>query len=405
MKKAGPLAGVKILDVTSTFLGPYCALLLAQMGADVIKVEPQSGDVVRTVGPSRNTGMAATFVLLNEGKRSISLDLSTAQGRSVMERLASQSDVVVHNMRQSAAERIGLTYDHLKTVDPRLIVAAAYGFASGGANDGRPAYDDIVQAESGIASLQSIGRSTPQYVSSLIADKTCALAMVFAVVAALYERERVGTGQQIEVPMYEFMASYTLIEQMWGEVFVPPIAPPVYPRTVSPLRRPYQTADGTISMMLYTDAHWRIFLNAVGAGWILEDARFSSIAARTQNIDALYGYLAEELKKRPTAEWLEFCRKLEVPAAPVRTIAEVIAAFDSADSEVTHTYEHPTQGVVRGVDLPIRFRGRTLAHTDQPPPRHSPRLGEHTAEVLSEAGYSQAEIAALVESRIVFDNH
>jgi crotonobetainyl-CoA:carnitine CoA-transferase CaiB-like acyl-CoA transferase len=377
---------------------------MAEMGADVIKLEPISGDVVRTVGPSRHHGMSATFMLLNEGKRSISADLSGPEGREIVARLARSTDIVVHNMRRSAADRIGLTYERLRTVNPRLIVAAAYGFAAGSGNDDRPAYDDVIQSESGIAWLQGVGRAAPQYVASLIADKTSALALAFAALAALHERDRTGVGQQVDMPMYEFMVSYTLIEQMWGEVFVPGETPPVYPRTVSAGRRPYETSDGYVSMMLYTDAHWRQFLKAIGDGRMFDDPRFATIGARTENIDEVYGYLAAVLRKRSTDTWLNLCHELGIPAGPVRSIADVLAAFDRQEAGIVHTYDHPTEGTVRGIGLPITFGDRNPADSTDQVIRPAPRLGEHSVDVLLEAGYSDAEIAQLTFAKVINDS-
>ena len=394
----GPLDGIRVLDFTTTFLGPYCTMMMAQLGADVIKVESRHGDVVRGVGAARHAGMSATYMTVNAGKRGIVVDLKSPDGRRILDRLAAGADVVVHNMRQETAVSLGISYERLREVNPRIIVAEAFGFAPGSPDAGRPAYDDVIQAACGLADLESRRQGRPQYVTTILADKVCALVALYAINAALFERERTGEGQNVVVPMYESMVSFLLHEQLAGEAFVPALGPATYPRTTSRFRRPYKTRDGYVGVILYTDAHWRAFFGAIGRPDLADDPRYRDISARTRNIDELYALVETELAAETTAFWMRRFRELDCPAIEVRTVEDLIADPYLADAGIVREYEHPTEGRVRNLGMPARFSRHTGERADI---RHAPRLGEHTTEVLAEAGFPPGQIAAWAEQGVV----
>jgi crotonobetainyl-CoA:carnitine CoA-transferase CaiB-like acyl-CoA transferase len=397
---AGPLSGVRILDLTSVFLGPYSTLLLGDMGADVIKVEAPKGDVVRTVGPSRHQGMSAIFLNANRSKRSIVIDLAQPRGRDVLLKLARGADAFIHSMRPQAIAKLGLTYDAVSAVRPEIVYCSAAGFGREGRYSGRPAYDDVIQGATGFAAAQAHFAGEPQYVAGAIADKTVGLAMVAALLAALYHRERTGEGQEVEVPMFETMTSFFLLEHLYGEVFSPPLGDPVYPRVTSPSRKPYRTLDGHLCVVVYNDKQWSRFFELVGRSELLEDERFSSIAARTQNIDALYEILAAEMSTRTTADWLETLERAEIPAHPLGNAASLLEDPHLRDVDFFSFVEHPSEGTIRSMAFPYAFFGSPV-DVERP----APRLGEHTSEVLSEGGFGESEIEELVGDGVVALEH
>lgn len=394
----GPLEGVRVLDFTTTFLGPYCTMMMAQLGADVVKVESRHGDVVRGVGHARNPGMSATYMTINAGKRGIVVDLKSAEGREILDRMAASADVVIHNMRQETARALGIDYERLRAINPRIVMAESFGFAPDSPDAGRPAYDDVIQAASGVTDLESHRQGRPSYVTTILADKVSALFTMYAVMAALYDRERTGEGQNVVVPMYDSMVSFLLHEQMAGEAFVPPTGPAVYPRTTSEFRRPYRTKDGYIGVVLYTDGHWRKFFASVGRPELADDPRFADIAARTRNIDELYAFVEDTLAGETTEYWMRSFRELDGPAIEVRRVEDLLTDPYLNSAGVIVEHEHPTEGTVRRLGNPVRFSrhagaGRSL--------RHAPRLGEHTAEVLAEYGYSPAQVASLAAQGVI----
>jgi crotonobetainyl-CoA:carnitine CoA-transferase CaiB-like acyl-CoA transferase len=391
----GPLAGVRVVDLTAVFLGPYCTQILGDMGADVIKVESPAGDIVRGIGPARHEGMGALHLGVNRSKRSVVLDLRQPAGREALLKIAAGADVFVHSMRPGAIERLGCSYETVAAARPDIVYCAAYGFGEGGAYAGKPAYDDIVQGGSGFAALQGLVSGEPQYVTTVVADKTTGMAAAYAIAMALYHRERTGEGQAIEVPMFETMVSYLLVEQLYGMTFEPPLGNATYPRTTSPHRRPYRTADGYISVVVYTDAQWQRFFRLAGRPDLLDDDRFGTIAGRTQHIDDLYRVVGELLRPRPTAEWLRLLEQADIPAMAVKTTDELLEDPHLEDRELIRTVDHPTEGAIRSVGIPVSF-SRTPGRVE----RMAPLLGEHGPEVLAEAGYSEAEIDELVQAGI-----
>lgn len=384
-----PLAGVQVVDLTTTFMGPYCTLLLAQMGADVVKVEAPAGDVLRYVGDERGTGMGPVFLNANRGKRSIALDLKRPEGRRALMRLVGRADVFVHNMRPEAVTRLGLHAEDVHAANPRTVYCVVRGFSSTGPYRNKAAYDDVIQASSGLAAVQG-GPDGPTYIRTPVADKATGLMAVGAIAAALYRRERNGRGLAVEVPMLETMVAFTLLDQQGGYVFDPPRGPAGYSRLDSPYRRPYRTADGHVGVMVYTDPQWRAFFELVGRPGLVADPRFRTITARTLHVDELYRLLEEELRTRSTSEWLAAFDARGIAAMPVLTVPEL---FSDEHLRATRMFEdavHPTEGPLRFARFPVDFAGSAPVDL-----RPAPRLGEHGPEILAELGYVPEEIRAL----------
>ncbi|MGQ4267464.1 CaiB/BaiF CoA transferase family protein [Nocardiopsis changdeensis] len=320
---SGPLDGVRILDLTTTFSGPYCTRLLADMGAEVLKVEAPGGDITRDLGTSRTASMASVHVAANHGKETVVLDLKDTGDAGRVRALIARVDCLVHNMRLPAASRLGVGPEEAHAINPALVHVAVTAYGSDGPYAGRPAYDDIVQAATGLAWLQSLGSPDPAYMSTALADKVAGMAAAGAVTAALYARERTGRGQAVEVPMYETLAAFALMEQWGGRAFVPPEGPTGYARMRSPHRRPYRTRDGLLSVVVYHAGHWTRFLDRIGRGDLLRDERYRTVQARSRNIDGLYALLEEVVAQRTTEEWLTVFAELDIPATPVRTLDDL----------------------------------------------------------------------------------
>ncbi|MBO9330975.1 CoA transferase [Achromobacter xylosoxidans] len=386
------LGGVRVLDLSSVVFGPYASQILADYGADVVKVEAPAGDSTRRTGPAQEPGLAAIFLGLNRNKRSIVLDLKQPSAREALLALADQADVLMHSMRPAKMEALGLGPETLCARNPRLVYAGLYGFGAGGAYDGRPAYDDIIQGLSGLADLVDRQTGTPRYLPTVAADKTCGLVAAHAILAALFQRERTGRGQQLEVPMFESMASFALVEHYYGRHLRDEPGEAGYPRALTPNRRPCRTADGHICLMPYTDAHWRGFFIAAGRPDLAEDPRFADISARTRNIEALYELQAGIVAAHDTAYWLALCERLEIPAARINRLQDLENDPHLQSVDFFVPLESACGSRYRFVRNPVRMQ-----HS-QVPPAMPPRLGEHTREVLRQAGLDDARIDALLET-------
>lgn len=393
----GPLTDVRVIDLTSVILGPYATQILADLGADVIKIETPEGDNMRHAAPMRNRGMGHIFLHLNRGKRSIILDLKQPAGREALLRLAQSADVLVYNVRPQAMARLKLAYEDVRAVNERIIYVGAYGFSQKGPYAAKPAYDDIIQ---GMVALPSIakqaGGDRPRFVPSTVCDRVTGLNTVNAVTAALFYRERTGKGQAVEVPMFESLTQFVLSEHMGGRTFEPPIGPMGQPRLLSEHRNPYETKDGYLCLLLYNDKQWRAFFRLIGREEMFEqDPRFSTQTSRSRHFNEAYAFIAEHMRTRTSAEWLAALTEADVPVMPLNTLEDLLADEHLNQTGFFSTVEHPTEGRLRTMAVPSRWSESAPGE-----PRPAPQLGEHTAEVLREAGYSQGEIDALIDGGV-----
>ena len=379
---SGPLHGVRVLDLTTVVLGPYCTQLMADMGADVIKVESPDGDSTRYIGAARRAGMSGIFINLNRGKRSVVLDLKSAAGREALLAVARGCDVFIHSLRPGAIGRLALDYPQVAAAAPSIVYCSVTGYGRGGRHRDKPAYDDVIQAACGLAMLQAEQIGTPQYVTTVVADKVTGLMALSGIVMALYHRQRTGQGQTVDVPMYETMASFVLAENICGAAFDPPIGEAVYRRLTTPARRPYRTRDGYLSVVVYTDRQWGAFLRLAGRPELIDDPRLASFAARTAHVDFLYRLVEETIATRTSAEWIELLEDNDIPVMPVRTTDDLFADAHLAEVGMFAALATPGDGGLRLPRSPI-----AMSATPARAPVAAPELGQHTDEVLREAGY------------------
>ncbi|MFN3554152.1 MAG: CaiB/BaiF CoA transferase family protein [Novosphingobium meiothermophilum] len=392
----GPLAGVRVLDLTSVLMGPYATQIFADLGADVIKIEGPAGDTTRAIPPGPDATRGAMFLNVNRGKRSLALDLKQPAAREAVLRLAASADVFIHSMRAQAIARLGLDYEALRKANPRIIYANLYGYGRSGPYRDYPAYDDIVQAASGIVDLQArLSGGEPTYVANVIADKVSGLTGAYAVIAALFARERTGLGQEVEVPMFETMVSFAAVEHLVGALFQPPLGPPEYPRATSPSRRPYRTADGHVGVMIYNDKQWQAFFRELGDPEWSKDPMFASLRSRTQNIGAVLTRVAQVMETRTTEEWMALFRRAEIPATPIASLSDLLDDPHLVETGFWHERETDL-GTLRFPGIPTAF-SETPGAIGEP----GPALGADNMTVLAEAGYSADEIEALLASGAV----
>lgn len=392
----GPLHGIRVLDLTTVVLGPYATQILGDYGAEVIKVESPEGDLMRANGVARHSGMSSIFLSINRNKRSIALDLKKPEGRRLFLELAAGVDVVVHNMRVAAIDRLGLGYEAAKAVNPKLVYCAATGFGQDGPDRSKPSFDDIVQAASGLASLMGTEKGSPTYVPALIADKTAGLALVNAVLAALLHRERTGEGQYVEVPMFETLVEFNLAEHLGGLAFEPPLGGAGYARIVSGGRRPLSTSDGHVTILPYNPAQWIKLFRYLGREDILARYPIGDRHELNASVRQLYAELAEEGPKRTTDQWMEICGQLDLPATPIYSLDDLPNHPHLKAVGMFQVMEHPSEGAVRYVRPAVRFTA-SPASVRLP----APRLGQDTASVLAGLGYSGADIASLQAAGVI----
>ncbi|HEU5031750.1 MAG TPA: CoA transferase [Spirillospora sp.] len=377
----GPLSGVRVVDLTAMVMGAHCTQIMADMGADVIKVEPPAGDNTRRISAGPEPGMAGVFANVNRGKRSVVLDLRTGEGKDALRGLIERGDVFIHSMRARAIGGLGFAYPDVAAINPSIVYTNCYGYGRRGPDAGRTAYDDTIQAECGLPSVQEQLTGEAGYVGTIMADKVAGITALYATMMALFHRERTGEGQEVEVAMFETMAAFMLVEHANGALFSPPLGPAVYPRAVSRNRRPYRTKDGHVSALVYNDKQWSAFVDAVKPEWAGE--HFATLEQRAQQIDTVYALLGETFRQRTTQEWLELLSSLDIPAAPVRTLDDL---FDDPHLNAVGFFE-----TVDTPNGPVRFPG-TPAWFSRTPGRvagPAPRLGAHTAEVLDELGWDR----------------
>jgi crotonobetainyl-CoA:carnitine CoA-transferase CaiB-like acyl-CoA transferase len=337
--------------------------------------------------------MSGQFMAANRNKRSIAVDLKHAQGKEVLRRLIPTVDALVSNVRPAGLARLGFSYETCRELNPRLVYAVATGFGQDGPWAARPAFDEVIQAASGFASAMGTDEQ-PEFVPSLIGDKICGMAFTAAVTAALLHRERTGEGQMVEVPMLETLAAFNSIEMFGGKAFVPPIGPTGYKRMKA--RKPVKTKDGWLTMLPYSGENWVAFFEAVGHPECIEEFAVREPVARARNIDRIYDKMREIAVTRTTAEWEELLLRIDVPHTAFATLAEVEQQEHLAAVGLFQEVEHPSEGTLLQARPPARFSKSPASVR-----RLAPRLGEHTREVLGEAGYTAAEIAALRAAKAV----
>lgn len=386
----GPLAGVRVVDLTINILGPVATQILGDMGADIIKVESPSGDQNRFIGPARNEGMGALYMTMNRNKRSVVLDLKKPNARDALRRLVQSADVFTHSMRSGAAARLGVDYASIAGINPSIVYGYAPGYDPRGPLRDRPAYDDVIQGESGMASLGRMAFGEPRYFPSAVADKLCGQILAGSIAMALFHRERSGEGQEVAVPMLESVTAFNLLDHQWGGVFDPPKGGFGYNRLLMPSRRPFATSDGHMCIMASNDEQWHRLLVALDLPELAADPRFAKLVNRARNVEELYERVAEQMLLHSTEEWKRRLLAADIPHAPVRELDAIARDDYFVETGFLRSYTHPSEGPMKGAPNPVRF-SKTPASWRS----HQPAHGEHTDEILSGLGYDPAEIAAL----------
>jgi crotonobetainyl-CoA:carnitine CoA-transferase CaiB-like acyl-CoA transferase len=400
---AGPLTGVRILDLTTVVMGPYATQILADFGAEVIKLEPPEGDVMRHNAPMRSRGMGHIFMNANRNKRSVVLDLKQPAGREACLAIAKGADVLVYNIRPQAMARLKLAYEDLRAVNPRLIYVGAFGYSQRGPYAAKAAYDDLIQGAAGLPwLLKESGAETPRYVPATMADRSVGLHIVNAVCAALYRREKSGQGQRIDVPMFESLLQTVLGEHMGGYSFEPgpgeKRGTPGYARMLAKERRPYQTKDGYVCVLVYNDKQWRAFFDLIGRPELLADARYATPTARSRNFDDSNRLVAEAMQTRSTDEWIAALEAADIPVQRMNSLQDIMDDPHLAAIGYFSTREHPSEGRIKSMAVPSEWSESTPEYR-----RHAPRHGEHTREVLREAGLAEADIERMIASGVAIE--
>src|SRR5664279_2666283 len=393
----GPLDGFTILDLTTVLMGPYATQILADMGADVIKVESPEGDIVRQLGPGRTPGMGGMFLNANRGKRSIVIDLKQAQGRDALLRLAGKANAIVYNVRPQAMTRLGLGYEALAAANPAIVYVGLFGYGQSGPYAAKPAYDDLIQGASGVATLlATAGDGTPRYVPITMADRVVGLMAVNAIMGGLMHQLRSGAGQRIDVPMFESMTEFVLIDHLGGLTYDPPLDHGGYSRLLSRHRRPYRTSDGYICALIYNDKQWRSFAESIGRSEMLDEPRFASHAARHAHIDEIYEEVGRIFLGRSTAEWRELLERADIPVMPMHTLETILDDPHLNAVGFFKTIDHPVEGRIRQLQVPS-----TWSVSQPEPGGPAPTLGEHGRDILREAGFTADEIDRLGQQQAV----
>ena len=391
---SGPLSGLKVLELTSVVLGPWAAQTMADMGADVIKIEAPFGDSNRQLGASRNPGMAALYLSNNRNKRSLVLDLKQESARDALLTIVKDCDVFLHNNRPQVMTKLRLEYEDIKSVNENIIYCGTYGYSKDGPYGEKGALDDSIQAASGIAALNELVLGEPRYLPTVVADKTTAITVVYSILAALFHRERTGVGQEIEVPMFETMVSFVMAEHIWGEIFEPKLGEAGYTRLMSHHRKPYKTKDGYIAVLPYMNNHWQTFCEKAEREDLIEDERFKDLSSRVKNIDDTYSETGKILATKTTQEWLDIFAETKVPVIVVNSLEDLFHDPHLEAVDFWQSYEHPTEGQLKMPGFPSKF-SKTPASIR----KHAPKLGEHSKEILAEAGIDEETINKMVDSK------
>lgn len=383
-----PLEGIRVLEIASMIFGPLAGQYLGDMGADVIKLEPPDGDLTRSIGPRRSPRMGSFFLTSNRNKRSIVVDLKTTEGKEILQSLVSKTDVLLHSMRTPAANRLGLDYASLSQQHQRLIYCHVAGYGDDGLYAGRPAYDDIIQAASGLATLQTVIAGQPRFIPTIIADKISGLHAAYAIMAALMQRSQTGLGQHVDVSMFETMAAFNMMEHQWGHAFEPPIGPMGYEPVSTAARRPYKTLDGFLALLPYNDSHWNRFFELAGESQIMQDPRFATFAARQKNVQLVWNEIEKQIARKTNAQWLELLTPEDIPFSVVNSLEDLVNDPHLKSVDFWQIHQHPSEGSLRMARVPIQMSG---ARTDFK--RLQPLLGEHSKEILQELGFDDSRIS------------
>jgi len=383
-----PLSGVRVIDLTNVIMGPFATHILADMGADVIKIESPEGDSIRGYQPARSANMSGVFLHLNRNKRSVVLDLKTTEGRAALDALIAGADVFVHALRPKAVARLGYPPERVRELNPDIIFCGAYGFSTDGPYADKAAYDDIIQAGSGMAALAArIGADAePAFVPTVMCDKLGGQAIAYSIIAALFARERGAGGQDVEVPMFETSIEFVLLEHLGGFAFEPSLGRPGFSRVLSKFRKPFRTADGYCCILPYSTRNWQKFFEFIGLPEMAQDARYAELSMRVQNIDDLYALIEREAPKRSNAQWVEFCDDNSVPCMPVLSIEDLPDDPHVKAVGLFSTAEHPTEGAYKVIRSPVRFSGSQFSVY-----RHAPTLGQDTEDVMAEIDAAASE--------------
>lgn len=389
----GALSGVKVVDLSTVIFGPYGSQILADLGADVIKVEGGTGDSMRMPGNTPTPGLGPIYLALNRNKRSLRLDLKKPEALEAIHKLLADADVFYTNVRKGGLARLGLGYDEISAINPGIVYVHCTGFGSDGPYGGKLAYDDVVQAASGVTNLLSKvdGNPAPRYIPSVIADKTAGLHATYATLAGLFHKERTGEGQYIEVPMFESFTSFHMIENLYDHIFIPPRGNIAYDRSIDANRKPFETKDGHISVVPYSPHHWQVIMNFGGIEDILEDPRFKTFEERTKNIGVLYGMVEEITKTKTTDEWVKIMEEVGLPCMRVNRMEDVVHDEHLVATGFFEQREHPQVGPYYSMKHPVKFGGTPATIRSD-----APQLGQHSAEILTGLGYTEAEVEAIL---------
>lgn len=390
---SGPLVGLRVIDLTSVIMGPYATRILADMGADVIKVEGPEGDSFRSYGPFVSKGMGGSILNLHRNKRSVSLDLKDPDGREALDALIASADALIHNLRPGAASRLGLDWDHVRKVKPDLVLCAARGFASDGPYGHKAAYDDLMQAGSGFAALFDQLDGVPRYAPTSWCDKVAGQAIAYSVLGALIHRLRTGEGQALEVPMFEVCIDFMLVEHFGAMAFEPAKGPPGFKRQLALGRKPYRTADGWACILPYSTRNWRDFFAFIGRPELSDEPRYALIESRVEHIEELYDIVGSEARRFTTAEWMTFCDAASIPAIPVLAFEDIPADPHALATGMFTVVDHPSEGPYKHIRPPVRFSA-----TPGPLRYHAPQAGQNTLEVLGDLNLPAERLARLTKS-------
>jgi len=390
----GPLHGYRILDLSAVISGPYGTMILADQGADVIKVEPPgSGDFTRSAG-NKQGGMSASFLNNNRNKRSIALDLRHPDGVAVVKRLAATCDVLVQNFRPGVVDRLGVGEAAIREVAPNIIYVSISGFGEAGPWSHKPVYDPIIQALSGLASVQGgSDAERPRLVRTILPDKLTAITAAQAITAALLARARTGEGQHVRLSMLDAIIAFLWSSDMGAQTYVGKTV--TQQRAASFIDLIYETKNGHMSVAVMTNQQWSALCHAFGHPEWLEDPRFATTELRDLNINDRLALIQSMLVTRTTEDWMAILDEAGVPCAPVLTRTKMITHPQIAATGIIEENDHPQAGRLRQARAAARFSGTKPEHR-----RGAPRLGEHAEEILREAGYSDTEIAALRETAL-----